>query len=518
MAVTLTFDRDTAMVRQAMLPRLPVEIWLLIIDELGAEGEYDALMACAGASDGLMNERARSYVPFQMSFRTPEEVASINLRQRWKGPYAVRILGGMRRGERLPIPHLATFASRLAQRWTVPELTIENAEWRARDLDPRSVLLDLACFNEIRHLHLAGVTFPTVLTFWRLICALPHLDNLYLYDVEIVKTAANVHTALCLLPASQIRCIHLPTPPPTKPVVGRPQSFARHSVPLLEQSMSPLKTPPWRNVHKLILWDVTLPTAEAFARVLVALPALMTLVINGPCTFSEHGFNPSDVPLRPDMLKKLTTVELGKSFSLFSDPQSVHDLVDIFVQSGASGHLTEIMAWLYQSLHVATSIDVALNRLVKHAGQLLRKLNLRVLSQDNSWLCNEVSTYATPSTARCFDISANTYLGYFLYSVEIIHDDDSTISAVVELLHQVTSAHISHVNLIFCVMDEADLAKWWTSLPQLDAALSREVFHMLDTVRIRFFRGNNCREIPVAAVRTWLPGLDARDILRCVPP
>lgn len=120
--------------------------------------------------------------------------------------------------------------------------------------------------------------------------------------------------------------------------------------------------------------------------------------------------------------------------------------------------------------------------------------------------------------ARCFDISANTYLGYFLYSVEIIHDDDSTISAVVELLHQVTSAHISHVNLIFCVMDEADLAKWWTSLPQLDAALSREVFHMLDTVRIRFFRGNNCREIPVAAVRTWLPGLDARDILRCVPP
>lgn len=101
-----------------MLRPLPLELWLLIIDELGAERDYDALEACAEASEGLLKERAERYIPNEMTFRKQEEVASIKMGLHWKGPERVRILGGMRRGGQLPIPHLATFASRFAQKWT----------------------------------------------------------------------------------------------------------------------------------------------------------------------------------------------------------------------------------------------------------------------------------------------------------------------------------------------------------------------------------------------------------------
>lgn len=507
-----TPSTPTGIVPTAMLPRLPVEIWLLIIDELGAEHEYDALEACVGASEGLMKERAGRYVPYELTFRSPEEVARINVRQRWKGPLRVCFVRGRRGGERLPIPHLATLASRLAQKWTnVCELTIERAEWRAQDLDLRSLLLDLAYFSDIRELRLYSVTFPSVLTFWRFVCAFPNLDDLFLRDIKFVKTAIDprAFSVWRVLSAPSLQTMYILRPDESD--VDQPGSLALPQV-IVAQTPPSLKAHLWIKLFFLSLWDVKLPTAAAFERLLCALPALQRLTINGPCTFPEHGCNSSDVPLRPGTLLGLTHVALGKEFSLHSDPQSVHDLVDLLIETGASGRLQSIAAWLSPSLRVATSIDVALNRLVKHAGQSLQHLAVHVLPQDNFPLFNEASTYAAPSPARCFDVSANTSLGSLDYSVVITHEGSSWIAPLLELLHQVTS-HISHVQLAFNVMSEAHLAILQADLSHLDAALPQTLLDELQHVWTCFKPGHESANVTSAMVRSCLPKLDARGIL-----
>lgn len=507
---------------------LPLEVWLLIIDELGAQGEYDALEACAEASEGLLKERAERSIPQEMTFRTQEEAASISVRQRWDGPREVRIEGGRRSGERLPIPHLETFASRLARKWfNVHALTIERAEWRAQDLDLPSVLLNLAClfppywhihsflpsFNSIRHLRLHEVTFPTVLTFWRLVCALPSLSDLYLRDIKFVKTAINARTLSALRPlcrTTMLRTICVLRPDGSG--VERPGSLAMYSVTGL-LLMPFIKMPPWVNVSNLHLWEVTLPTAAAFAHVLCALPALAVFAIQGPCSFLEHGFDPKDIPMQLGKLSKLRNIELGKVFSICSDPQSVHDLVDILFQTGTSVHLDTMTAWLSPSLRVVTCIDVTLNRLIKHAGQSLKILKLERLQQDGLPLSNEAFTYAAPSTACYFDISANTQLEYLTCAIDIGHDDVSPIAPVVELLHQASSEHISNLWLRFHVKNEADLETLWTGFPQLDAVLSRDVFNKLEKVWIKICLANKSTATLVATVKSLLPELGARGIL-----
>ncbi|EED82066.1 predicted protein [Postia placenta Mad-698-R] len=417
-----------------MLPRLPVEIWLLIIDELGAEREYDALEACAKATEGLIQERAIKYVPDEMTFRTQEEVASIELAQRWEGPRKVRIEGGRRRGERLPIPHLATFASRLARKWPrVWELTIERAEWRVQDLDLPSVLLDLASFNIVQ-LQLYDITFPTVLTLWRLVSfrtrliANPHLGTLRLRDVEIIKAAFNarVLSALRLLAAPGLGRMTLPPMGLDEITTERPGSPATHSAGLLQ------------------LWDVTLPTASAFARVLFALPALNVLHILGPCAFSKHGFPTGDPLVHLGNTLQLTSITLGEDFTLHSDPQSVHDLVDIFIQYGDTDRirLQWVSVWLSSSLRVSASTDIALNRLVAYAGQSLKGITLQVVPQDSSPAHDAASLYTAPSKAYCFDISANTHLYRLACSIDVTHEDDSPLLADFPRLERVLSQKV----------------------------------------------------------------------------
>lgn len=148
----------------------------------------------------------------------------------------------------------------------------------------------------------------------------------------------------------------------------------------------------------------------------------------------------------------------------------MHDLVDILFQT--SVHLDTITAWLSPSLRVVTCIDVTLNRLIKHAGQSLKILKLERLQQDSLPLSNEAFTYAAPSTACYFDISANTQLEYLTCAIDIGHDDVSPIAPVVELLHQASSEHISNLWLRFHVKNEADLETLWTGFPQLDIVLS----------------------------------------------
>ncbi|KAF9810333.1 hypothetical protein IEO21_06992 [Rhodonia placenta] len=468
-----------------MLRRLPLEVWLLVIDELGAEGEYDALEAFAEASEGLLKERAERYIPEKMTFRTKEAVTSINLRQRWAGPKKVRILGEIRS----------------------EQLEIKRAEWPVHDFDLRSLLLDLACFD-IEYLVLWDVTFPTVLTFWRLVCTFPRW--IFLRDVRFAKTAIDARTlsAFRLPSACKLFLVVLPE----QSDMDRRRSLATHPAGLLEMILAQTQASPspWSNITALTLIDVILPTAATFGRLLCAFPALKRLKIVRHFMFSEHGFNLSDVP----MLSKLTKIVLDEDFLLWSDPQSVHDLVDLLIQSGASRRLEGIDVWLSPSSRVGTSIDIALNRLVTHAGQSLKYLRLNEVVQDKLPLFNEASTYAAPSTACCFNISANTHLEHLVVQVEITHEGGSPLALLLELLHQVTLAHISNIDLLFIFTDKADLAKLWADLPHLDAALSKTSFKTLREVEMVFCPENEFTDIPEALVESCLPKLDARRILR----
>ncbi|OSX65737.1 hypothetical protein POSPLADRAFT_1131193 [Postia placenta MAD-698-R-SB12] len=490
-----------------------LQIWMLIIDELGAEREYDALQACVRAGQGVLKERAERYFPNEMVIRTQEEVASIKLAHRWKGPRRVRIGGGTRRGERLPIPHLATFAARLARNWiVVDKLTIERGEWRAQDLELCSLLLDLSCFDQIRHLELYNITFPTVLTLWRLVCAFPGLKRLSLHDVHFAKTATNSRTlsALRLLPASQVWHLHLLPRPEDSVGVERSGS---HSAGLVAQTMPSLDKSPWSKITMLALWDVTLPTAAAFARLLSALPSLKWLSIMGPCTFSEHGADGGVVPLRQHMPSRLCQLEVGKEFSAHSDPQSVHDLVDILNHSGTSGRLQTIIAWLSPSLRATSSTDVALNELVKGAGRALRTLDLQPIRQDGLAMYNEGSIYAAPGAALCFDLSANTHLQDLTFSIDITHGDNSPIAPVLELLRRATSPQISSLKLTFCVMKKAGVAKLWAGLPKLDAALFRDAFSKLKSVMILLRGVDLSQKVLKVRVKSSLPNVEARRVL-----
>lgn len=489
-----------------MLRTLPLEIWLQIIEEAGAAGEYDALEACAKANrGGLLEERAQRCIPDEMTFRTQEDVASINMRQRWKGPKEVRIEGGRQSGERRPIPHLATFASRLAGKWTnVKELTIERAEWRVHDLVLPSLILDLACLG-IEHLRLYDITFPTILTFWRLVCGLPNLDTLGLCDVKFMKVEAPALSALRRSSSVNPSSLHL-----GELDTERPRSPTTCSAVLLAQTMTCFKKPSWERLSRLRFQDVKLPAAAVFGRLLGALPALQHLTIDGPCTFSQQGFDLAESAVHPETTSQICTLELGKDFSLCSDAQSVHHLVDILIQSGAIRRLGFIKACLSPSLHVPTSIDVALNRLVTHAGESLRELTLQVLPLDSIPLFKEAYVYGAPSTACCFDLSANTHLLRLVFNVEITNEDSPSVVPLLGILHHVTSVHM--LELFFHVVVNADVAKLQTDLSLLDAPLFGEDFTRLQ-VEIRLPYRNKSMNSAIATVRSWFPNLRARHVL-----
>ncbi|EED85266.1 predicted protein [Postia placenta Mad-698-R] len=512
----------------------PVEIWLLIIDELGRQREYDALEAISLACEGEIHWRAKKYVPSEVTFRKQEEVASINVarRLRWGGPSKVCIEGGARSDERLPIPHLATFASRLAGKWfSLEDLIIARAEWRLQDLDLPSVSLNLSCFTSIKRFDLCHVTFPNALTFFRLVCALPSLKFLSLWDINIVNSAIDTRPLLTFPVLSALKLNSVTLVRPDEVTGERPTTLASHSTGILqwvsnimdrisiERSPLSLQTSPWCNVKALKLWDVSFPTAAAFARLLGALPVLSKLQIQGPCMFSKHDFDYSDVPVIPGVfMSSLRELDLGYKCCLCSDPQSLDDLVAVFIRTGASDLLNSIHAWLPLFLRTTTSIDVAINRLVEHAGQSLHDLRLRVIAQDDFLLYNKAARYVGPSTTRCFNTSRNKRLQHLACSMDIARKDRFQIDSILELLHRATSTRISDFSLNLHVMDEVVPPKLWSSLSELDAVLSQAVFGKLAKVRIQIRHEETFPHNLEARVKSCLPKLDARgwDILWCV--
>lgn len=160
---------------------LPPELWDQIVFYL--RYDLDALLAYRKAYSGRgWYERGTKYVPPEYdqgkaTFMDREHVARIGiLKSSWGGPHDVRIRGSELDDERRPIPHLGTFAVMLGGRWTETEcLYIERAEWRAGDMPP-DLFENLSTFTGITQLALYDVTFPSIATFGRLVCALPALD------------------------------------------------------------------------------------------------------------------------------------------------------------------------------------------------------------------------------------------------------------------------------------------------------------------------------------------------------
>ncbi|KAF9807577.1 hypothetical protein IEO21_08137 [Rhodonia placenta] len=391
-----------------MVQPFPNEIWLDIFKGLLEEGEYDALERCRVV-----------------------DVSGSEMR-RWGGPQRVSITGGNSEDGRRPIPHLATFASRLAGRWPgVGGLWITRAVWRARDLDLDAVLRDLAAFSIIR-LNLSDVTLPSILTLGQL-------------------------------------------------------------------------ASPWSVVRRLYLDNVTFPSVTTFARLL-------------SCVFVKHGFDLRSVPVYPGLPLQLADVDLTYDFRLHSDPCSVNDLVDLFIATGLSENLRRIKACLSPSLRVANEVDVALNRLVKHSG---KSLHLSLDSSLSWWLSN-----GTDGLVHADHSAENTCLEHLDLTVQVTDKNMSHLYApVVDILSQVTSTHISRIQVYFSPYRQpgaeldVDLGRLMDGLPQLDAVLSGSIFSSLTHVEVdvRTLDRSDVRDEDSAyELRLCLPRLSARGIIGCV--
>ncbi|KAF9816736.1 hypothetical protein IEO21_03898 [Rhodonia placenta] len=478
---------------------------------------------------------AEECLTWYMAFKNVEELERIKVGisggrlRRWSGPESVYILGGNQEDGRRPIPHLATFASRFAGRWPrVKKLWIEYAMWRAQDLDLDAVVRDLAAFA-ITHLCLSDVTFPSILTLGRLLCALPRLESLTLYDVRFTQHPldAGAISRFHLLPHTRLEILELSH--------GGNDTNLRPSFVELVDLMAAIsnrkclvprptiaQASPWSAVRRLTLGPVTFPSVATFARLLCALPALEGLQLYELYAFTKHGIDLRSVPVHPGLPSHLANVDLGYDFLLRSDPYSVADLVDLFIASGLSENLRRITTCLSSSLRATTACDTALNRLVKHS-QSLSLLFLHAISDADVTV--HVDHSAAIRIAPYFDVSNNTCLERLHLTVKVDHENISHPCAlVVAILSQVTSAHISKIQVNFrpryrpgARLDvDSDLGNLMDGLPQLDAVLSRPIFSNLTDVIlfIDTLDGSNVRnEELVHDLRLCLPTLAARGIL-----
>ncbi|EED85427.1 predicted protein [Postia placenta Mad-698-R] len=524
-----------------MVLPFPNEIWLDIFHGLAKEGEYDTLERCRVVCRGLQQMAGECLSELLvMVFVSTEDVERIKVEasggkmQRWKGPQEVLIQGGLdwpwnaggRPTGRRPIPHLATFASRLGGRWpSVAVLHISNAVWRARDLDADAVFRDLARFPSITSLYITDVVFPTILTLGRLVCALPCLKKLELLDVQFSRQPfeASTISQFRLLPRTQLETLTLDSRleidstghglrPSVVELVDFIASVSNRKF-LFPRSCS-TQVYLWSAVRTLHLSCVIFPSVATFARLLCALPSLETLVSEWSCTFVNHDFDLRSIPMRPGLPPRLVTLDL--KFCTDVDPRSIADLVDFFITTGIGHQLQDIKVCL-SSPGVTTQSDV--NRLVRHSGQSLHRLDL-----DSPWAMapasKDVWLAAARNAAPYFDVSENMCLERLGLTVNITHE--SSCTPAVDILSHVTSAHISKILVRFrpySLLDSSFDVDWGAlmdGLPQIDAVLSLPIFGNL----VHVFIGVCTREVPdggdeerVDELRARLPKLDERGIL-----
>ncbi|EED85430.1 predicted protein [Postia placenta Mad-698-R] len=493
-----------------MVLPFPTETWLEIFKGLLEEGEYDTLERCRVVCREF-RPMARECLGISMAFGNVDGVERIKVDVSggrlpcWGGPQRVSITGGNGEEGRRPIPHLATFASRISI-WT-----------------PSRVF-------SITNLVLRDVIFPSILTLGRLLCALPRLKELTLHDIQFTQHPFDASTIshFRLLPRTQLDTLVLghgysntELKPSFVELVDLMAAVGNRRCPVPPPNLAQVS--PWSSVRALSLGHVMFPSVTTFARLLCALPGLKRLQLVTSCTFAKHGFDLRSVPAHPGLPLLLADVDLADDFRLHSDPCSVADLVDVFVATGLSENLRRITICLSSSSRVTTGCDAALSRLVKHSAQSLHHLSLD--SSSYWWISSGADEllHANHSAASYFDVSENTCLEHLDLKIQVTHANMSHLCAsLVEILSQVTSTHISVIQVNFSPYYrpgaelDVDLRNLMDGLPQLDAVLSRPIFNNLTdiAVHIRTLDGSNIRDQELAhAIRLCLPTLDARGIL-----
>lgn len=362
-----------------MVLPFPAEIWLDIFHGLAKEGEYDTLKRCRMVCRELY-PIAKECLLESMMFESTEGVERIKVdtsgeeMRRWGGPATVDINGSP--GGDQPIPHLATFASRLGGRWpSVKELRISSAVWRARDLDADTVFRDLARFPSITQLTLVDVKFPTILMLGRLVCALPRLDDVRLYNVRFTRQPFDPSTIsqFRLLPRTQLKGL----------VLGESEVAAMPTHSFIElvdviaaignrQCPVPPRGPTqacpvWSAIRALEITSYSFPSVAALARLLCALPSLETLKLHWSRTSLKHGFDRKSIPAHSSLPSRLEAVEVIFRDIVRPDPRSVADLVHFFITTGISNQLRCLDIPPRSSL--PTECYVSFCRLIKHSMQ-----------------------------------------------------------------------------------------------------------------------------------------------------
>ncbi|KAF9812438.1 hypothetical protein IEO21_06200 [Rhodonia placenta] len=164
-----------------------------ILDDVAEEQNYDAIARCARVCR-FFEHMCKKHLQDDLTFSSEEGVEHLKTDTAemeiggWRGPQFATIVGER---DSKAIPHVATFASRFAGRWTqIWVLTIVNASWpsslRAANA---AVFRDLSRLASITRLVLEYVTFPSIVTFGALVSALPRLERLHLRDVTLTGSS-----------------------------------------------------------------------------------------------------------------------------------------------------------------------------------------------------------------------------------------------------------------------------------------------------------------------------------------
>ncbi|KAF9809318.1 hypothetical protein IEO21_07447 [Rhodonia placenta] len=172
---------------------LPVELWMHILDDVVGERNYDVIARCARVCRFFRN-MCQMHLMGVFTFGSDEDVERLKTDMAakeiggWPGPDVVYIRSGK---DSKSIPHVATFASRFAGRWTrIEQLRFAETSWpsslRAADA---AVFRNLSRFASITKLDLCEVTFPSIVTFGALVSALSGLKELYLLDVNFTGSS-----------------------------------------------------------------------------------------------------------------------------------------------------------------------------------------------------------------------------------------------------------------------------------------------------------------------------------------
>lgn len=195
-------------------PRLPLEIFWLILDSLSAQEDYHTLTACMLVCR-LWGSHIRRMLPMMFMLSGKPQVARLGKHkgQRWKGPGQVFLSGGGGQassgGKTISIAHIGTFSAMFARRWTrIKLMRIDNGEWRAGDMRPE-VFLHLSAFTSVTSLGLGVVNFSSVVFLGRLVRALPNLKSLRCEAVSITSTEFDPRVFLKDAPHSGVTQLEL---------------------------------------------------------------------------------------------------------------------------------------------------------------------------------------------------------------------------------------------------------------------------------------------------------------------